>query len=195
MKGFSVRRLGCGCYGVGFEPRNSLDQTRECCNGYSVSSIFFRTMAKTGNHGWLTIHPARFFLSFVEALSPSPPLCSSPFARTAVREAILTTAWRVSVLAVTSASRAASSPFSGISCPLPPRVTVSLSHKARGIYLKRTIKAVLNSRRGVLRRLHDDPPRSAISKRSAARRSSLFTFQPPWSLYSLGDATRRDMAG
>lgn len=83
------------------EPRNSWEDWMR--NGYSYF-FFSGTKAKTGNHGWLTIHPARFFLFFVEELSLSPPLCSSPLPETTIQEAILTTVWRVSVSAVTSGS-------------------------------------------------------------------------------------------
>lgn len=75
------------------------------CERVTDIAIFFCPYKGEDGKSWMADHPscARFFLFFVEGtIAHSPPLCSSPFPKTANQEAILTTVWPVSVFAVTN---------------------------------------------------------------------------------------------
>lgn len=83
--------------------RNS--RKNRTCERVTDIAIFFYPYKGEDGKSWMADHPscARFFLFFVEGtIAHSPPLCSSPFPKTANQEAVLTTVWPVSVFAVTN---------------------------------------------------------------------------------------------
>lgn len=78
---------------------------RTCERVTDIAIFFFCPYKGEDGKSWMADHPscARFFLFFVEGtIAHSPPLCSSPFPKTANQKAILTTVWPVSVFAVTN---------------------------------------------------------------------------------------------